>query len=88
MNMRFLYILSGWEGSTADSRVLRNAINMENGLKVPRGGLDEYLSNQTNEDAINHNDIIDSLDTTFEWTTKRDEMTLNMFNNWRNVAAV
>ncbi|KAL8483606.1 hypothetical protein ACS0TY_026335 [Phlomoides rotata] len=37
MNMRFVYVLTGWEGSAADSRVLRNAINRENGLKVPRG---------------------------------------------------
>ncbi|KAL8504082.1 hypothetical protein ACS0TY_022711 [Phlomoides rotata] len=37
MNMIFVYILSGWEGSAADSHVLRNAINRENGLKVTRG---------------------------------------------------
>ncbi|KAL8541930.1 hypothetical protein ACS0TY_002978 [Phlomoides rotata] len=36
-NMRFVYVLTGWEGSAADSRVLRNAINRENGLKVPIG---------------------------------------------------
>ncbi|KAL8516790.1 hypothetical protein ACS0TY_015157 [Phlomoides rotata] len=37
MNMRFVYVLTGWEGSAANSRVLRNAINRENGLKVPKG---------------------------------------------------
>ncbi|KAL8498652.1 hypothetical protein ACS0TY_021842 [Phlomoides rotata] len=37
MNMRFVYVLTGWEGSAADSRVLRDAINRSHGLKVRRG---------------------------------------------------
>ncbi|KAL8556984.1 hypothetical protein ACS0TY_004453 [Phlomoides rotata] len=37
MNMRFIYILTGWEGSAADSRVLRDAIHRNNRLHVPRG---------------------------------------------------
>ncbi|XP_042052829.1 uncharacterized protein LOC121798038 [Salvia splendens] len=35
--IRFVYILSGWEGSVADSRVLRDAVTQPNGLKVPKG---------------------------------------------------
>ncbi|KAG6470236.1 hypothetical protein ZIOFF_071298 [Zingiber officinale] len=35
--MQFTYVLSGWEGSAADSRVLRDAITRKNGLKVPHG---------------------------------------------------
>ncbi|KAL8456950.1 hypothetical protein ACS0TY_034975 [Phlomoides rotata] len=35
--MKFVYVLTGWEGSVADSRVLRDAINRVNGLKVPKG---------------------------------------------------
>ncbi|KAL0405424.1 UNVERIFIED_CONTAM: hypothetical protein Slati_3856300 [Sesamum latifolium] len=34
-NMQFIYALSGWECSAADSRVLRNALNRTNGLRVP-----------------------------------------------------
>ncbi|KAJ0052320.1 hypothetical protein Pint_03285 [Pistacia integerrima] len=34
-DMQFIYVLHGWEGSTADGRVLRNAITRRNGLKVP-----------------------------------------------------
>ncbi|KAL8547944.1 hypothetical protein ACS0TY_007300 [Phlomoides rotata] len=30
-NMKFVYVLSGWEGSAADSRVLRDAINRTSG---------------------------------------------------------
>ncbi|KAL0290841.1 UNVERIFIED_CONTAM: hypothetical protein Sradi_7041700 [Sesamum radiatum] len=36
-NMQFIYVLSGWEGSAADSRVLRDALNRRNGLRVPTG---------------------------------------------------
>ncbi|KAL0307700.1 UNVERIFIED_CONTAM: hypothetical protein Sangu_3014300 [Sesamum angustifolium] len=36
-NMQFIFVLSGWEGSAADSRVLRDAIHRPNGLTVPTG---------------------------------------------------
>ncbi|KAL0408423.1 UNVERIFIED_CONTAM: hypothetical protein Sradi_1776700 [Sesamum radiatum] len=36
-NIQFIYILTGWEGSAADSRVLRDAIHRPNGLRVPSG---------------------------------------------------
>ncbi|KAL8533496.1 hypothetical protein ACS0TY_009774 [Phlomoides rotata] len=35
--MRFVYVLTGWEGSAANSRVLRDALHRNNGLHVPRG---------------------------------------------------
>ena len=41
-DMQFIYILPGWEGSTADSRVLRNAISRRNGLKVPKGNINTH----------------------------------------------
>ncbi|KAL0453177.1 UNVERIFIED_CONTAM: hypothetical protein Slati_1295800 [Sesamum latifolium] len=34
-NMQFIFVLSGWEGSAADSRFLRDAINRPHGLRVP-----------------------------------------------------
>ncbi|KAK4397555.1 hypothetical protein Sango_1592100 [Sesamum angolense] len=34
---KFVYVLSGWEGSAADSRILRDAVNRPTGLKVPNG---------------------------------------------------
>ncbi|KAL8517412.1 hypothetical protein ACS0TY_015595 [Phlomoides rotata] len=37
INMSFTYVLISWEGSAADSRVLRDAIHREHGLKVPKG---------------------------------------------------
>ncbi|XP_060673899.1 protein ALP1-like [Ziziphus jujuba] len=33
--MEFIFVLSGWEGSVSDSRVLRDALSRPNGLKVP-----------------------------------------------------
>ncbi|KAL8473107.1 hypothetical protein ACS0TY_030082 [Phlomoides rotata] len=36
-NMNFVFVLSGWEGSAADSRILRDAITRPNGLRVPNG---------------------------------------------------
>ncbi|KAL0289236.1 UNVERIFIED_CONTAM: hypothetical protein Scaly_2708400 [Sesamum calycinum] len=42
-NMQFIFVLSGWEGSAADSRVLRDAIHRPNGLRVPTGNY--YLCN-------------------------------------------
>lgn len=36
-DMKFIYVLPGWEGSAADSRVLRDAVSRPNGLQVPQG---------------------------------------------------
>ena len=33
----FVYVLAGWEGFAADSRILRDALSRENGLQVPKG---------------------------------------------------
>ncbi|PPE00500.1 hypothetical protein GOBAR_DD02482 [Gossypium barbadense] len=37
LEMQFVYVLPGWEGSVADGRVLRDAISRRHGLKVPHG---------------------------------------------------
>ena len=34
-DMMFIFVLPGWEDSVSNSRVLRDAIYRENGLKVP-----------------------------------------------------
>ena len=36
-NMKFIFVLPGWEGLASDSKVLRDAISRPNGLKVPTG---------------------------------------------------
>ncbi|XP_057793629.1 uncharacterized protein LOC131010223 [Salvia miltiorrhiza] len=36
-NGKFIYVLPGWEGSAADSRILRDSLIRVNGLRVPKG---------------------------------------------------
>ncbi|XP_012858855.1 PREDICTED: uncharacterized protein LOC105977997 [Erythranthe guttata] len=36
-DMKFIYVLSGWEGSASDDRVLSDALSRKNGLNVPNG---------------------------------------------------
>jgi hypothetical protein len=36
-DLEFIYVLSGWEGSTLDSKVLNDALSRRNGLEVPQG---------------------------------------------------
>ena len=36
-DLKFVYVLSGWEGSATDSRILRDAIQRPHGLRVPHG---------------------------------------------------
>ena len=33
----FTYVLAGWEGAAHDALVLRDALECENGLRVPQG---------------------------------------------------
>ncbi|KAL0302687.1 UNVERIFIED_CONTAM: hypothetical protein Sangu_3084600 [Sesamum angustifolium] len=47
--MQFIYVLPGWEGSAADSRVLRDAISRRNGFVVPRGSYYLVDAGYTNE---------------------------------------
>ena len=35
LDMQFVYVLPGRDGSTVDGRVLRDAISRRNGLKIP-----------------------------------------------------
>jgi hypothetical protein len=36
-DLRFTYVLVGWEDTTYDALVLRNALECENGLRVSQG---------------------------------------------------
>ncbi|KAK8949238.1 hypothetical protein KSP39_PZI004965 [Platanthera zijinensis] len=42
-NMKFLYVLSGWEGSTSDSRVLRDALERDVRFEVPNGKITQHF---------------------------------------------
>ncbi|KAH0639910.1 hypothetical protein KY285_036496 [Solanum tuberosum] len=53
-DMKFQYVLSGWEGSASDSRVLRNVVweRSQNRLKIPNEHMEEEI-----EDSHGLNDI-------------------------------
>ncbi|GJR65472.1 ALP1-like protein [Tanacetum coccineum] len=51
-DLMFSYVLAGWEGSAADSRVLRDAISRPNGLKVTRGSYYLCDAGYTNGDGF------------------------------------
>lgn len=36
-DLKFTYVLAGWEGSASDSRVLRSALNRDGKLIIPNG---------------------------------------------------
>ena len=36
-DLRFTYMLAGWEGSVHDSRILNNALSRPRGLKISEG---------------------------------------------------
>ncbi|KAK4388325.1 hypothetical protein Sango_2439100 [Sesamum angolense] len=50
--MQFNYVLPRWEGSVADSRVLRDAISRRNGFIVPRGSYYLVDAGYTNGDGF------------------------------------
>ena len=36
-DLRFTYVLAGWEGSAHDSVVLKDALKRSNGIQIPEG---------------------------------------------------
>jgi hypothetical protein len=42
-DLRFTYVLAGWEGTTHDANVLRDALESVNGLRVPQGNSFTYV---------------------------------------------
>ena len=47
-NMKFLYVLAGWEGSASDSRVLRDAMARQDAFVVPHGNSLPWYDTTTN----------------------------------------
>ena len=36
-DLKFTYVLSGWEGTALDSRIIKNALTRNDNLKIPQG---------------------------------------------------
>uniref|UniRef100_A0A8I6XQ63 DDE Tnp4 domain-containing protein n=1 Tax=Hordeum vulgare subsp. vulgare TaxID=112509 RepID=A0A8I6XQ63_HORVV len=68
-NPRFTYVLSGWEGTTHDATVLRDALGHENGLRVTKV---RYHSNEWGNNHVQNKELFNlmhsSLRTTIEPT--------------------
>ena len=43
-DLKFTYVLAGWEGSAHDALILANALEREDGLKVPAGNKLEHAT--------------------------------------------
>lgn len=43
-DLRFTYVLAGWEGSARDALILADALQREDGLKVPEGTFDQPIA--------------------------------------------
>ncbi|XP_024161957.1 uncharacterized protein LOC112169199 [Rosa chinensis] len=73
-DLQFIYVISGWEGSAHDSKVLNDAISRQNGLKVPP---DEFPPEPEEDPIDNHED-------NFEWDDfqTQDQQRENA-NEWR-----
>lgn len=44
-DLKFTYVLPGWEGTASDSRIIKNALTREDKLHIPTG---KFLINITN----------------------------------------
>jgi len=38
-DLRFTYVLAGWEGSAHDAIILADALQRQNGLVIPKGNI-------------------------------------------------
>ena len=38
-DLKFTYVLSGWEGTTSDSRIIKSALTRNDNLKISQGKL-------------------------------------------------
>ncbi|KAL1564083.1 protein ANTAGONIST OF LIKE HETEROCHROMATIN PROTEIN 1-like [Salvia divinorum] len=72
---RFIYVLPGWEGSAADSRILRDALSGPYGLKVPKGNY--YLCD--NGYANSEGFITPYKEPSTTWNKKRDDLAASMW---------
>ncbi|KAL8519304.1 hypothetical protein ACS0TY_010300 [Phlomoides rotata] len=77
-NMRFLYVLPGWEGSASDARVLRDALQRPNGLNVTRRDslpLNEWRGNTPRNYkelfSLRHSSARNAIERTFGFLKKR-----------------
>ncbi|KAL8549630.1 hypothetical protein ACS0TY_008467 [Phlomoides rotata] len=62
--------------------IIHNFLRKELDVDPLEGGLDEFLSEQPDEDQDGAPDLIESLESTTEWAQWRDTLTQSMFNDY------
>ncbi|GLT28461.1 hypothetical protein SLA2020_033950 [Shorea laevis] len=90
-NLKFTYVLPGWEGSASNSRVLRDVLTRHNSLKVPQNEMveedllrevDEELEEAALENEVER-DNITFVGVTDEWSQFRDNLAMEMFEEYQ-----
>ncbi|XP_058775001.1 uncharacterized protein LOC131649253 [Vicia villosa] len=84
-DLRFIYVLPGWEGFAGDSRVLRDALRRQNCLQIPNGKYFLVDAGYTNGPGFTTNGVeeVASVQVTEEWTTFRDTYAMKMFSEYQ-----
>ncbi|KAK3163290.1 hypothetical protein QOZ80_1AG0001740 [Eleusine coracana subsp. coracana] len=80
-DLRFTYVLAGWEGSTHDAHILADALERDDGLRVPPDEVfpDEAIWEPNNN--VNVSSDVVSQDENTTWGSKRDELANLMWSN-------
>ncbi|GKB16576.1 hypothetical protein Tco_0850499 [Tanacetum coccineum] len=83
-DLMLTYVLAGWDGSAADSRVLRDATSRPNGLKIPPEMTQDSRDNEVpvdhKQDGNEHDDVISIVNVSNEWSDQRDSLANAMFD--------
>ncbi|KAK3188336.1 hypothetical protein Dsin_027897 [Dipteronia sinensis] len=78
-NMKFIFVYPGWECSASDSKVLHDALSKPTGLKVPAEHEVTEIYDFKDEDV----ETISTIDSSYEWTMWRNNLAMDMFDEWR-----
>ncbi|XP_073120626.1 uncharacterized protein [Henckelia pumila] len=81
-NMNFIYALTGWEGSAADARVLRDSLTQDvDSLKVPtEDPLDEFEEEVVSVVHDSQSGFISTVQSSELWDDWREQLALSMWN--------
>ncbi|KAG6526251.1 hypothetical protein ZIOFF_016233 [Zingiber officinale] len=76
-DLKFTYVLPGWEGSASDSRILDNALSKEDNLNAPQGG---DMDAEKVFEVEGGNDC----NAYFKWTTEMDGVMLEVLREQKS----
>ncbi|KAH1122362.1 hypothetical protein J1N35_005522 [Gossypium stocksii] len=82
-DLKFSYVLTGWEGSAHDSRILSDALSRPKGLRIPEGLYEETESDLIIPTLTEREERQEAR----EWSAKRDEIAQTMWADYmtRNI---